>query len=231
LKIKKNILHNLYVISLLFSFNITIASELGNESENLKQQKHKDENYKALGGNIFTGYGLLKGNISEYISNPIFLGINVDILTQKLVMQIDCYIGFGKTKKTMEFPNNLEWIKNKAALHFILGGNCGYSLVDSKALKIVPLAGIGANLLSSTFMGTSDNVKNEPFLPFYKIGCYVDIKHFKLFKNNYSFNYGDSYTCIRLSFGINSPIGTPKYESYYKGNMFYFTIGMGGLGM
>ena len=38
----------------------------------------------------------------------------------------------------------------------------------------------------------------------------------------------DNYTCLRLSFGINPHIVTPKYKSYFKGEMIYITIGMGG---
>jgi hypothetical protein len=169
-------------------------------------------------------------HIANYIINPIFIGINIDIHRQRLVIQIDDYIGFGKAKKTMEFPDDSEWPKNKAALHFMLGGNLGYALINSESFKFVPLAGIAFDLLSSTFLGSSENRKNEPFLPYYKAGCYLDLKSLRLFKNSYSFNYDLSYTCIRLSFGMNSPIGRPKHEEYYNGSMVYFTIGTGGSG-
>ena len=90
--------------------------------------------------------------------------------------------------------------------------------------------GIGLNGIASEIFVSSDNSisQNEPFFPYYKVGCYIDIKSFKLFKNNPSFNYGDDYTCIRLSFGLNCQIGRRKYDSFYQGNMIYFTIGMGG---
>ena len=194
------------------------------------QDEYLPEKYKAIGGSIFLGYGMLNGNISDYITNPIFIGINVDFHRQRLVIQIDDYIGFGKVKKTMEFLDDLEWSKNKAALHFMLGGNLGYTLINSESFKFVPLAGIGFDLLSSTFLGSSENQENEPFLPYYKLGCYLDIKSLRLFRNNYSFNYDERYTCVRLSFGLNSPIGKPKYGEFYSGSMIYFTIGMGGLG-
>ncbi|MEP2026245.1 MAG: hypothetical protein ABJH98_11700 [Reichenbachiella sp.] len=202
----------------------------GQDSLAHSTKQAQPERYKALGGNIFLGYGHLKGNISNYISNPIFLGINVDILRGKMVFQIDDYIGFGKTIQTLSFPDDLEWSENMPALHFMLGGNFGYTILNTEAIKIVPLSGIGINLLTSSFLTSSDNSKNEPILPYYKLGCYIDIKSLRLFKDHRSFNYDEDYTCIRLSFGINSPIGTPKYENYYDGNMVYFTIGMGGLG-
>jgi len=229
MKNKKTIIHYLIVGLLLFSYREIIAQEIENDFENMERFSHKNEKYKALGGNIFTGYGLLNGNISEYFTDPFFIGINVDIIRQKFIIQIDDYIGFGKTKKTMEFPNNLEWSKNKAALHFALGGNFGYTLINSESLKLVPLVGIGLNGITSKILVANDNSLNEPFFPYYKVGCYIDVKSFRLFKNNYSFNYDDDYTCIRLSFGLSRQIGTRKYDSFYQGNMIYFTIGMGGL--
>lgn len=80
-----------------------------------------------------------------------------------MVIQIDDYIGFGKVKKTMDFPDGLEWSDNKAALHFALGGNLGYTLINSESIKFVPLAGIGFDLLSSTFMGSSKIKKMNLF--------------------------------------------------------------------
>jgi len=199
------------------------------DSLNIELQENLPEKYKAIGGNIFLGYGMLKGNISDYITNPIFIGINVDFHRQRFVIQIDDYIGFGKVKKTMEFPDDLEWSNNKAALHFMLGGNLGYTLINSESFKFVPLAGIGFDLLSSAFLGSSENQKNEPFLPYYKLGCYFDIKSLRLYRNNYSFNYNGGYTCVRLSFGLNYPIGKPKFDEFFSGSMFNFTLGMGGL--
>jgi len=215
------------------TINILVENNQLNIIENSQkedlQQDYSTDNYRAIGGNIFLGYGKLNGNISSYITDPIFIGINVDIHRQRLVIQIDDYIGFGKIKQTMDFPDELEWSENKAAIHFMLGGNLGYTLINTNSIKIVPLGGVGFDLLSSTFMGSSDNQENEPFLPYYKLGCFFDIKSLRLFRNNYSFNYDDGYTCVRLSFDLNTPIGKPKFDEFYKGSMLYFTIGMGGL--
>jgi len=128
MKNKRTIIHYLTISLSLFSYSGITAQEIGDEFENLKNQKYEVEKYKAAGGNIFVGYGLLNGNISEYFTNPFFIGINVDFIRQKMVIQIDDFIGFGRTKKTMEFPNDLEWSKNKVALHFVGGGNFGFRL-------------------------------------------------------------------------------------------------------
>lgn len=65
----------------------------------------------------------------------------------------------------MDFPDNSEWSKNKLALHLMLGGNLGYTLINYKSFKFVPIGGVGFDLLSSKFMSSSENKKNEPFIP------------------------------------------------------------------
>lgn len=185
--------------------------------------------HKAVGGNFFLGYGIYNGNISEYFSNPYFFGLNIEFYRKNLAIQIDDYIGFGKTTQTLSFPEQKEWKENKTTLSFMIGANLGYSIIDNKNIKLVPLAGINGTILSSTFLTTSDNSSNEPFLPYYKIGFYIDIKPLAL-GQYVKLNGSDvSYNTFRLSFGLNSSIGNPKYPEYYKGNMFYITIGVGGL--
>ena len=98
-------------------------------------------------------------------------------------------------------------------------------------MLISPIAGVGGNYLTSSFWySTSDNVENEPFLPYYKLGFFIDLKSLTLLEAHTRINDKDVYyTSLRLSFGINRPIGSPRYSEYYKGSMIYFTIGMGGL--
>jgi hypothetical protein len=227
----KNILKFLAVLFLLLISNKIIAlnkAVIKNDTT-IRIESEEDiyyEKYKAIGGSFFVGYGNLNGNISQFISNPLFIGMNIDILRQKFVFQIDDYIGFGNTKMTLNLSNNEYWNKNKFTLHGILGGNIGYSLIDSESIKIVPLVGVGVGILTTNLINTNDY---EPLLPYYKLGCYIDLKSLKLFRNNISFNYNNSYTCARLSFGVNSSIGKPKYDTFFKGSMIYITIGMGGL--
>jgi hypothetical protein len=185
---------------------------------------------KAIGGNISIGYGIYDGNISNYFSNKILIGINVDLHRHRRIIQFEGNLGFGKTLQTMQFPEQLEWKKNKVALSAILGCNLGYSIVDNRNLLLAPLVGIGVNSLSSTFLTVSDNSKNEPFLPYYKIGFFFDIKPLAILQDHVRINNKDeNYTSLRISMGLNSPIGKPKYSDYYLGRMIYITVGMGGL--
>lgn len=186
--------------------------------------------HKALGGNIFIGTSFLNSNYAEYFSNPFFIGINVDIHRNRIVFQVDDYIGFGATRRTLEFNPTQKWEAGKSAFSFMLGGNIGYSIFDNKHFEIVPLTGVGFTLLSSKFYGSSDFSEHEPFLPHFKFGVYMDFKSLVLLQDHVRINGEDeNYTSLRLSFGVTNNIGNPKYDEFYRGATFYVTVGMGGL--
>lgn len=188
--------------------------------------EYEPEKYKAIGGNIYVGYGLLTGNISDYFTNTFLSGFNVDFYRQRMVFQIDGHLGFGITEETMVFTQDLGWEDNKLALHVNLGGNFGYRLVDTESIKIVPLAGIG--LGGITPLPLNSYKVDKPLFPYFNLGCYIDLKFLKFFKPYLIFSDDDYYSCVRLSFGIKHQIGKRKYDSFYQGNMIYFTIGFAG---
>jgi hypothetical protein len=127
----------------------------------------------------------------------------------------------------MTFPNNPTWEKNKFALTVAGGCNFGYSVVDSRKFMIAPLGGIGFNIITPSLISTASSDKfYKPFLPYYKFGFFMDFKSIPILQQQYG---DDSYTCLRLSAGINLPFGKAKYSEYYHGSMVYITIGMGGL--
>jgi hypothetical protein len=112
----------------------------------------------------------------------------------------------------------------------MFGCNLGYNLIDSKNIKLAPIGGIGANLLSSRLLGSSDNSSNEPFLPYLKIGMFLDFKSITLLQEHIRINNADhNYTSLRLSIGYTPVICKPKQHEYYNGSVFYVTLGMGGL--
>lgn len=189
-----------------------------------------EASHKAIGGNIFLGQGFLQGNFSDNFTSPFFVGISIDIHRRGLVFQIDDYIGFGKTRQLLTFKDAKRWESNKGAYHFLLGGNIGYKVLDNKHLMWVPLMGIGGNILTSTVLSSSDNSHNEPFLPYYKLGFFMDFKSLTLLQKHIRINDADhNYTSLRLSVGYNFALGQPKYPEFYQGSMFYITLGMGGL--
>lgn len=208
---------------------------LGVISINLMAQEPKPDSTvvntnKAIGANIFLGQGYYFGNISDYFTNPFLVGISLDIYRGNFVIQIDDYYGFGKTKQTLTFSDNKEWTKDENAYSWMLGCNVGYQLYNNQRIKFVPIAGVGFNDLSSLMFASNDLSKYQPTLPFYKLGFFADIKTSKLRrKTNDELPKRENHFGVRLSFGVNSPIGTSDYPEYYNGTTVYFSIGFRGL--
>lgn len=183
------------------------------------------------GACLFTGYAILSGNVSEYFTNPFYLGLNLDFFRGHYDIQPDGYIGFSHLKSEIEFSPNVEWEKRKAVFPLMGGVNMGYSLFDGRNIKIVPLAGIGFTSVTTDLNPYADNhyTSYEPFIPQYKLGIYIDFKSLRVRPNDDRFNFeDDSYTCLKISFGFISHIGVTKLSDYYKGSSFYITVGIGG---
>ncbi|MBR9923124.1 MAG: hypothetical protein GYB31_20030 [Bacteroidetes bacterium] len=186
----------------------------------------------SIGGNFFIGNGIYAGNISDYFSNPFYVGINLEYYKNRIVIQFDDYIGFGKTIKDIDYGAQEMWDKDNFVLSGMIDLSIGYSLIDNDNIMIVPLSGIGFNKLSASLDGLYDfGDKYKPIIPHIKIGCYFDLRVWRFFKNNTSFNAKDgSYSCPRLTFGYTLPLGQVDYSEFYDGNQFYITVGFGGLG-
>lgn len=186
----------------------------------------------SLGGNFFIGNGIYTGNISEYFSNPFYVGLNLDYYKNRIVIQFDDYIGFGKTKNNIGYTTQEIWDKNDFVLSGMINLSLGYCLIDNDNIMVVPLSGIGLNKLSANLDELYDfGNKYKPIIPHIKLGCYVDLRIWRFFKNNPSFNNNDgSYSCPRLTFGYTIQVGQTDYSEFYDGNQFYITLGFGGLG-
>ncbi len=182
---------------------------------------------KGIGGALFLGRGFYRGNISGYFNDPYFIGLQLDFHKRKWVFQIDDALLFSKVKQDLLFTPDKQWKKGSAAFGVVLTGNIGYTIIETDKYKIVPLAGIGFTALSSRILGTSQTDKYEPILLTYKAGAYIDLKSIPLIQSRYV--DPDYYTCLRVSFGINGNIGTPRYSNFYGGPMAYISIGLGSL--
>jgi hypothetical protein len=211
-------------------FIVLLYIRIGNSSGQLDNMSIKQtEKYSnhSIGGNFFLGQGIYSGKISNFFSDPFYVGINLDYYTKRLMVQFDDYIGFGKTKQTIHYPNDDVWDGHQFVLSGMINLSIGYCLIDNAKIMIVPLGGAGFNKLSANTDELYDFTnKVKPVLPHLKFGGYIDLKQIKLFKKNNE----DSYACPRLSFGMNIPVGNPNYKEYYDGNQFYITLGLAGLG-
>lgn len=218
-----------YKILALLSLGMTL-----NVHAQTIDQIHEEINYtdKAFGGNFFIGHGVYNGNISSYFSNPFYVGLNLDYYRNRIVIQFDDFIGFGKTKSIIDYTSEEIWNKNKFALSGMINLSMGFSLIESRKIMMVPVVGIGFNKLAANLDELYD-FKNiyKPIIPHLKFGCYVDFRSLKIFKNHQSYNSLDgSYACPRLSFGYLWAIRDTEYPQFYNGNQIYITLGFGGLG-
>lgn len=186
----------------------------------------------SIGVNFLIGNGIYTGNISDFFSNPFYVGIHLDYYKNRIVIQFDDYIGFGKTKDDIDYTTQEIWTKNDFVLSGMIDLSLGYCIIDNENIMIVPLSGLGFNKLSANLYELYDfGNKYKPIIPHIKFGCYVDLRFWRFFKSHPSFNTNDgSYSCPRLNFGYTLPIGQIDYSEFYDGNQFYITLGFGGLG-
>ncbi len=182
----------------------------------------------AIGVNFFVGNAIFQGNISKYFTNPYYVGLQINLHFNRVIFQIDDYLGICKVKQTMVFPEQLHWTKDKNAGSVALGVNLGYSIIERKKINVSLFTGIGTNLMAG--INNKGNSKNEPSLPYYKIGFHIDFKNVAISDDHIRINNADVYySSLRINFGYNFPIQTPHYSEYYAGSMFYISIGVGGI--
>tara|TARA_Y100001954_G_C15598818_1_gene496898 strand:+ start:92 stop:772 length:681 start_codon:yes stop_codon:yes gene_type:complete len=217
------------IVLTILTFGLTVKVNSQTNDSNNKPILYTDN---SIGGNFFIGNGIYNGNISEYFSNPFYVGINLGYYKNRIAIQFNDYIGFGKTKDVIEYSTQEIWDENDFVLSGMIDLSLGYSLIDNDDIMIVPLSGIGFNKLSANLDELYDfGNKFKPIIPHIKFGCYVDLRIWRFFKNNPSFNINDgSYSCASLTFGYTIPISQTDYYEYYNGNQFYITLGFGGLG-
>ncbi len=187
-------------------------------------------NKNAFGGSINLGYGLNFNNISHYFSNPILIGLSMDFYIKKFIIQVEGSFGLSKTKQEMLFDKGRTWAKDKAVLSGHYGGNMGVCVIDNRYVLWAVTGGIGVKTMTSNLLFGKEISNNEPLLPFYKVGFYVDLKPLIILNSHIRVNNKDTkYSCVRLMFNYEGAIGKPKYSEYFYGNMLYFTLRIGSL--
>ncbi len=179
----------------------------------------------AIGGSFNVGTAIFQRNLSKHFTNPYYFSLQLNLHFNKFILQFDDYVGFCRTRQTMLF-DSLQWKKNTTSASIALGLNLGYSFFERKKITISLITGFGTNRMRS--IKNSDNYKKEHSLPYYKIGFHVDFKNIALTEDHIRINDKDVYySSLRVSFGFNSPTGTPRYSEYFSGSMFYISIGTG----
>ncbi|MDR1983469.1 MAG: hypothetical protein LBQ28_01395 [Prevotellaceae bacterium] len=184
-----------------------------------------------LGFEFFSGYNIYNGDINQYFSNNIPIGIAFDAAYKQFNLYLRAYVGIGKTKKDI-IRDDIIWDKGSQANTYSAEISLGPDIIDSKSLKITPFSGISIMGISPTENDISNNkdlkhVELKTVLG-YVIGLNLDIKLKKTKLRNYkSFSQNPfGYTVLRLRYTYC----VPKFESRYKefkGNIHYISIGIG----
>ena len=178
------------------------------------------------GGYIGLGYNVLSGNLSEYFKNPFSLPITIDFVYKRLGLQMNLDGAWGKIKKTMVFEDSLSWNKGDNAFHSGLGFNIGFSVYNSKKLRITPIAGYSFNYISKKWWNSSDISKYEPESNVLNIGLLFDFKE-AFMSSAASTGVYDQYAGLRISAGVYLPLSdNDMYPQYYDGSMIYLSFGI-----
>ena len=178
------------------------------------------------GGYIGIGYNILSGNISEYFNNPISLPITIDFVYKRLMLQMSLDGAWGTVKKTMVFDDSLMWNKGDNAFHSGLGFNIGFSVYNSKKLRVTPVAGYSFNYISKKWWNSSDISKYEPESNILNIGLLFDLKNVIMSSNSAAGVY-DQYAGMRITAGVYLPLSdNDLYPKYYDGSMIYLSVGI-----
>ncbi len=180
----------------------------------------------SLAINFALGTGVRNGAASSYFTNPFFYGVNFEIHRNNLIVKSDILIGFGKVKQTMVFSDHSEWEKGQRGRSLIFNANVGYSLINSEAITIAPIGGLGWHALTTSTVFTSSSNPNEPFIFTYNVGFFIDFKTLFQGDANLRINRRDIYySGLRFSVNYVESIVPPPYSAFFDGGMLYCTIG------
>lgn len=194
------------------------------------QQKVKEnppQKVKALfGGNISIGYGVLTGNISEYIGNPFMLPLSAEVLYKGFLFQINIDGGFSKVKKTMTFPDGTSWNDGDQAWHNYFGGGLGYGIINNEKMMVAPVLGYANAYISKKWWGASDIAKHEPSVNYLNVAAFIDLKRKTTDSGANTGKYA-AYSGVRVTLGAYIALDdTSPYPEYYNGSSIYFSVGI-----
>jgi hypothetical protein len=193
-----------------------------------QDQKIQPQKARPLyGGYIGLGYGILTDKLSEHFHNPIMLPITVDLVYKSLVAQFNLDAGWAKVKKTMTFSDGRSWDKGQNAFHEVFGINLGFSVYNTKDIRITPLVGYSYNSIYKYWWKKSDIHENEPDSDNLNVGFIVDLKNTFISKSNSADTQHDDYAGLRFSAGAYIPYSDHGVNAqFYDGMTIYLSVGV-----
>ena len=181
---------------------------------------------KALyGGYIGLGVGILTDKLSDHFNTLLMLPLTGDFIYKNFFAQFNLDGGWAKVSKTMMFPDSSRWNKGDNSWHSTLGINLGFSVYNSKKIRITPLVGYANITITKSFWSMNDN---EPSINCINVGFVLDFKNTFITKENAaSVTSHSDYTGVRVTAGAYLPYEDSKpYPDYYNGATIYVSVGI-----
>ena len=177
------------------------------------------------GGYIGLGVGIMTDKLSDHFNPLIMLPLTGDFIYKGFMAQLNLDGGWAKVSKTMMFPDSTTWNKGANSWHSTLGFNIGFSVYNSKKLRITPLVGYANITITKSFWSMNDN---EPSINCINVGFVLDFKNSFISKDNAALvSNHSSYTGLRVMAGAYLPYeDTQPYPNYYNGATIYISVGI-----
>ncbi len=227
----------LFVLILFSNYIFSQVDSVENQINNNREDSIKTKlGYKLVPRDVgitfevFSGYSIFNGQLSNNYTNSIPYGVAFDISYRKVELFLRDYIGFNKTKKDINYSVGT-WEKDSRNLVFQPEVSVGYAVYDNEKLKLSPFAGIGSMKITPTTYDLNKNPELKElslgYTTTYILGFNFDFK----FRSKTVSEYKPSRTngFIRIRYGYSIPDFEKKYDGM-TGNMHYITIGFGAMG-
>lgn len=183
----------------------------------------------AYSGELFTGYGVFTGDLSNKFTNPVHLGLSAELSYKKLILFLRIYGGFGLTRDAIMFPQGT-WAKSAQTSVTVPEASLGYKVYTNRVVEVAPFAGISSIHIGPT---TEDKKKYPEYQHVgfqtlsYSAGVNMDLKLPRSeYVGMFRVSSRQGYTFIRVRYAYIHQLPEQK-NSMFTGNLHSLTIGIG----
>jgi hypothetical protein len=173
----------------------------------------------------FTGLGSYSGTFGKTLAPIVPVGITFDFRYKHFSFGLIDYIGFTKTRDTINTLKSL-WKPNYPARLFMLGASLGYNIIDQEKIKLRPFVGYYSSSLLPPLFVSGKNENKDLGLNFtssFAFGISTDFFVKTENETEYNWNSRDLHY-FRLTYHYVSSPFERKYPTL-TGNFHTFTLG------
>ncbi|HFA49459.1 MAG TPA: hypothetical protein ENJ95_10640 [Bacteroidetes bacterium] len=178
---------------------------------------------------FFSGYGLYTGGLKNTFGDHVPFGVAFDYYRNKWVFSFRDHIGFGKLDQDIVQQKGT-WKKGEKFNQLIIELSAGREIFDNHRFKIGPFAGVSFTGFEVPTKLSNDRPELKgvklKYRPVTTLGFNIDIKLNSPYTDNPIWK--DGYGIVRLRAGFLPSHFEKKYDGM-NGNIFYFTLGLGGV--